>query len=312
MIIQAQYKGYNYPKNNDICVGMCFFNPVGYKKPLSNTNTIIQQFKKYHIPFYVIELLYPGQTQSISDAIVVHANSILFAKENLWNVLEKKIPDNYHKIIFMDSDILYSDPDWLDKSSNLLDDNNVIQPMELTYKDIINTNDCVEIDTNNLIFPQNKICFAKAIVNGDTIDLTQHHPGYALGISRDFFHNIGGFFEHCITGSGDLAFWSGLIPHYKMDKHHLHSNVINKYIKYKDNLYKYYIYKNNISYLKNCVALHMYHGHKNNRQYNDRQKYLPIYCEYYYNQDGVLELKEVSVKDNNHLINYWIKRKEDE
>lgn len=308
----VQYKGYNRPDNNSICVGMCFFSPIGYKKPLINLQTVTEELEKYSIPYYIIELLYPGQKQMIPNSFVVRADSVLFSKENLWNVLEKKIPDQYDKIIFMDSDVLFSDPDWLNKSYQILIDNYVIQPMEVAYKDIYNKNESIELDIDNLVAPQSKTCFAKVILNEYIVDLKCHHPGYALGIDRNFFHNIGGFFEYCITGSGDLAFWSSFIPDYKIDAHHLHSNAMEKYIEYKTNIYNYYQPRYKISYLKDCVSMHLYHGRNKNREYNDRQKYLPVNCNYYHNLDGVLQLTDVTVQDSNPLINYWIKRKEDE
>jgi hypothetical protein len=309
MIIQ--YLGYNKPKFDTICVGMCYFSPAGYKKPLTNLNIIIEQFQKYNIPYYIIELLYPDQKQVIPDSFVVKASSILFSKENLWNILEKKIPDKYDKIIFMDSDVLFNDPDWFNKSYELLQHNDLIQPMEVSYKDIHHIYDQIEIDFNNLKPPKTKISIAKALINNNYIDLTYHHTGFGLGIDRNFFHKIKGFFEYCITGTGDLAFWASFLPNYQIDSPHLHNNVLNKYLNYKNNIYQYYIYPKRISYVEQCVALHLYHGQRNNRQYNTRHKYLPISCDYYHNEYGVLELTNI-ISNNHCLIDYWITRKEDE
>lgn len=307
----AKYSYYNEPIHNTICVGMCFFNPVNYKKTLLNIKIVIEELTKYKIPCYVIELLYPGQEQSIPNSYIVRAESVLFSKENLWNLLEKKIPDQYNKIIFMDSDVLFSDPDWINKSHDLLMDNDIIQPMEYVYKDIYSIDEEISLNPEDLDFAKNKIAFVKAIKEGSKIDLGIHAPGFVLGIDRNFFSNIGGFFEHCLTGSGDLAFWSAFIPDYTLGSHHLHSNAMNRYLDYKKLINKYFS-SQKLDYVSGCIAMHLNHGHDKNRRYKDRQKYLPLDCNYVYNQYGVLEITSVIPNQKYQLINYWFDRKEDE
>jgi len=82
-------------------------------------------------------LLYPNQSQSIPEAnVVVRSNSIYFSKENLWNILEKHIPDKYEKIVYVDADILCTDPNWLNRTAEKLDKYKIVHATDLMYKDI--------------------------------------------------------------------------------------------------------------------------------------------------------------------------------
>lgn len=305
------YIGYDKPNNNDTCVAMCFFSPVGYQKPIANIQTVINEFKLYNIPFYVIELLYPGQISIIPNSITVHSDSIIFSKENLWNLLEKKIPDSYSKILFMDSDILYSKPSWFNDSAKLLETNDVIQCMEWSHKDIRSINDTIEFNNDRSI---HRISFAKAIQEEQKIDLQFHHMGFCVGIRRDFFHKINGFFDKAITGYGDTLFWSCFTKDFypRQEKFaEFFSDINEMYIPYRKNIALYYNYPKRVGYVSNCLAMHLYHGTIENRRYTNRQHYIPKPYILYYNHENVL-----CIRSENHnqkdLLQYWIDRKEDE
>ena len=204
------YNGYNKLTNDDICVGMCYFNPMQYKKPLRNIQLVQEQFDRYSIPYYIVELVYPDQSPVIKNAIVVRSNSILFSKENLWNIVEKNIPEKYSKIIFMDADIFCCDPEWFNKTSKLLDTNDLVHNMEYLYKDINYVYEKNDIDLTTA-----RYSIIKAVKNNEPIELMIHHTGYVIAINRSFFKKLGGIFEYGITGYGDTLFWSSFIKDYE-------------------------------------------------------------------------------------------------
>jgi hypothetical protein len=305
------YKYYDKPIYNDICVAMCFFSPVGYKKPINNITIILEEFKKANIPVFVIELLYPNQTSIIPNSFVVRGETILFSKENLWNLLEKRIPDQYSKIIFMDSDVLYSKPSWFNDSSILLENNNAIQCMEWSHKDIHSMCEEVTIGDDPKV---NRISFAKAIKLQLEIDLRLHHMGFCIGIRRDFMHKINGFFEYATTGYGDTLFWSCLTKDFWPRRQYcseFFADIYLKYVEYREHLSKFHEYPNGVDYVSDCLGMHLYHGSISNRRYTDRQHYIPSKYEFYHNNDGVLEIKSFD-ETKKDLKQYWIDRKEDE
>lgn len=310
-----KFTQYEKPACEDICVAMCFFNPVGYSKTTQNVNIITQELKKSNIPYYIIELLYPNQTSNVEAHHTVYSNSVLFAKENLWNLLEKRIPGKYTKIIFMDCDVIFDDPKWIDKSSELLDQYDVIQCMEFTTKNILQDNfiNDYEIVEDVEIKKRSAACgivINKLVDKNSSVRWGKFSPGFCIGITRSLFHRMNGFYEYSINGGGDIVFWSTILNTYNNEQPYL---LINKYpyltqvySEYKSNILT---FKDDIkiSYIENCNLYHFKHGSNVNRSYTDRLKFVPDDIEFFKNDNGVLE-----IKSSKSLVDYWLHRKEDE
>jgi hypothetical protein len=298
------FEPYSIPLNKDTCVALCFFRPVEYKNPLINLKIVLEDLSLANIPYFTIELLYPNQINTISNpTLTVFSNSVLFSKENLWNILETKIPEKYTKIVFIDADIRFSNPNWLDRISESLDKHSVIQPMDFSYRDIPNNTNSYSISVDNF-----RPSTAKGICNKELMDISKHYPGFAIGIRRDFFKKIGGFFEYGLNGFGDSLFWGSF---YDFDSKftELTTTLFPEYIEYKNNI-KNLIQDNTVGYLKKSEIFHLYHGALQNRRYDRRDHYIPTKFSVQKNEYGVLELESYDPERN--LKQYWVDRKEDE
>jgi hypothetical protein len=304
------YSGYNKLVVDDICVAMCYFNPLQYKKPLRNIQLVQEQFDKYGIPYRIVELVYPNQDPVIKNATIVRSNTVLFSKENLWNIVEKNIPEKYTKIVFMDADIFCSDPNWLNKTSKLLDSNDLVHNMDYLYRDINYVYEKNDIDSKTA-----RYSIIKAIKNDEQINLMVHHTRYVIAINRSFFKKLGGIFEYAITGYGDTLFWSSFIEGYEpycdnFLKMPMFNNESKKWNEYKENALS-ISSMDRIAYLPGANILHLRHGTHDNRRYSRRNFYVSGIFNLFHNDDGVLEINLVSKKDKD-LLQYWIDRKEDE
>lgn len=285
---------YLKPKCEDTAVVLSFFSPCRYETPLKNLDTVLNDLRSSGIPVYLIELVY-GEEKSLSTKpnLVLKSNSYMFHKENLFNCIEKHIPEKYSKLIFLDSDIRFSSREWLDESSRQLDVSDVIQPMEW----------CMWSNEHA------KISVALQINRGGNISLEYCHPGFAIGVKREWFKKVGGFFEKAVLGTGDACFWHSI--DISLNKKGLSENNISKYFK-KYNLKNYMdkIKKNTprVGYTKGCFAGHMPHGEKSNRQYEERINYVNK-IEIIKNKFGIYEW--VDEKDNKKMYEYFLKRKDD-
>lgn len=305
-----RYNGYNKPSNNDLCIGMCYFNPLQYRKPLRNIRLVRDELGRHHIPHVIIELVYPGQSPVIEGSIIVRSNSVLFSKENLWNIVVKHIPDEYSKIMFMDSDVLCTDPDWFDRTSELLDTHDLVHNMDFLYADIEAVDEQIAIDPH-----QARYSIIKAVKNNTKIDLLYHHTGYVIAITKKFLNQLGGIFEYGVTGYGDTLFWSSFIAEFEP-----YCDNFLKMPRFKDIRSKWEAYKRNaltisnldkIGYMPGANILHLRHGDHSNRRYPSRNCYVPGIFDLYHNEDGVLEIEIISEKARD-LKQYWIDRREDE
>lgn len=300
-------KNYNFPVCDDLCVGLCYFNPIGYTNLKENLDIVIQSLQDSKIPLYIIELIYPNQSQSIPQATkVVKAETTVFCKENLWNILEQYIPEKYSKIIFLDADIKFTNPDWFNLSSKKLNSCNIIQPMDVTFRDLKDKYSLLStIDTN---YCQYSVAYM--IETEKQAKSPDHYPGFAVGINRQTFHDIGKFFEYGFGGNGDFLFWMAVCNFYSflagqfLD---IRKDIAEKFYHYKANIYKTEI---NVGATFDNMAVHLFHGSIKNRKYADLSRYVTsakLRNNFYYNQDGVLEMK-----NDSSIYEYLKNREEDE
>lgn len=294
---------YNTPKYTDICIAICFFRPIHYQKPVENLKIFLNDLQRSNLPVFSIELLYNDQQPILPNPTkVVRSNSVIFSKENLWNILEKYIPSQYSKIIFLDTDIRFTDPDWFNKSSELLNTYKVFQPMDYCYRDIHGEQDSYELKQNKI-----RPTMSKGITLKESINIAQHYPGFGIVIDRNFFHQINGIFDRGLNGYGDSLFW-GCFDKFSCKYIYMASKKCKYYQQYQKNIFDIISNQSNITtFIANNMCLHLYHGSEHNRRYDRRENYIPQSYELYYNEDGVLEMN--AEKD---LRQYWIDRKEDE
>lgn len=285
------YQKYTTPQIQDMAVCISYFNAGNFKKPLFNLLTVTEDLKLANIPYFVIELLYPGQTSSAPDPhMIVNADSYMFHKENLWNILANKLPYSYNKLLFLDADIRFNKPNWYNEARELLETNDIIQPMSQCYWSHRN-------------FIKKSVAFG--IKNNESLSVESHHFGFSVGMTREFFdqHN---FFDKALIGGGDVCFWLSLIKEESQVDLKDISNIKTKY-KYPINNNKKDI---KVDYIPDCIAMHLDHGSLENRKYKDRIGLIPntknIVVK---NKDNVYEWK--NKKYNKKTYKYFIDRKED-
>lgn len=303
---------YNQNNNNDTCVAIAFARPVEFNSPVRNVKLVLEDLKKANIPVFTIELLFDNQTNIIPNPTkTVRANTRIVSKENLWNLLEKEIPEQYSKIIFLDADIRFTNPNWFNESAVLLDKNFLIQPHSEVYFNLNIDSDYSSPDMEKIIFYSTaKSSIAKGIKER-TLKYSIHDSwvGFSIGVTRKFYKDIRGFYDKGIMGQGDTLFWNCFIPTYVQSE---------EIIQTENKLYSYYLYhKKNvqwiydkIDYVKDCIACHLFHGTKQNRDYDNRCKKQPNEKYLSYNKDGVIELNEPKLLKE-HFKNFK-KREEDE
>ena len=243
--------------SKDMAICLVVFNPSRTKRILMNYFYTKNQFEVQKLPVFTIELVYEGRSPEIPDAFHVTTNSVMFHKENLYRILEQKIPRKYKKLAFLDCDILFSDPRWYSKTSALLDEYDVVQPfetahwMDLTYTQIdLSRKTVLEMKTHTWDF--------------------KYHPGFAWCMTREWY-NYSGFFDYAVSGSGDTlstAAWLG--KKFPPDFQSLPKALRHEYAKFLNKACP------KITYLKDVDVFHLYHGSRNNRQYAVRHKFLEV------------------------------------
>jgi hypothetical protein len=114
--------------STDLWAVTSYFNPVRYRRRLLN----FRIFRKHlQIPLVAVELAYGPefelQAQDADILIQLRGTAVLWQKERLLNIALKALPSSCRKVAWLDCDIIFDLPGWVDGARSLLDRFAVIQ-----------------------------------------------------------------------------------------------------------------------------------------------------------------------------------------
>jgi len=262
----------------DLAVGLVYFNSAKSKRLLMNYLYTREKLNIANIPNYTIEMYVT--TPEIKDAIHIKTDFILFQKERLCHVLEKSIPKQYTKLLFLDADLIFDDVNWYNQLSKKLDSFNVVQPfstalwLDITYKHIVK-------QRSSIVFNL-KLGNLKKIVKGGVLGF---HPGFSWGFQRPWFKK-NGFFQEAILGDGDTLSSTSWINRNFFDE------IIEK-CKYITPPAKEYVNSMDhpsVCYLEGKIY-HLWHGDNKKRQYEERRNILK----------GITDIRDIIKEDKSGI-----------
>jgi hypothetical protein len=182
---------------NSLAVITSYFNPCGYAKPLENYRRFAQGIKQSGVPLYTIELAFddaPFQTDAkfqIRGSSELHQ---LWQKERLLNIVIQAIGQQYDALAWVDADILFTAPDWADRTKAALTRFPVVQLFRQP------------IDLRGKRMTRQRPSTGSLWAAGDpkATNLNASHPGYAWAGRSDWLL-AHGLEDRTITGGGDCV-----------------------------------------------------------------------------------------------------------
>ena len=299
----------NINMHDDIALITCFFNPLNYKENLSN----YFKFKKYitdlNYPLYTAELSFnDNSSQLVNDEYTwkIKTNDILWHKERLLNLISKKVPAKYKKIIWADADISYKDKLWIDKTSESLNQYKIVQPFsKSTY-----------LDRSENILINNRLGSIYGYKNNPK-DFRgwNYNSGFVWASRREFFEKFG-LFDRGILGGGDAfmahAFVKNLAFDLYVEKFKWNNDIVRAYLNWALPVIDYV--GDSINYL-DLEVYHNWHGDLKNRKYVHRTEILKNFNPFTMlkeDENGVWNWTDlVDDEFKNKIIDYFRERKED-
>lgn len=215
-------------------------------------------------------------------AFAYEVPSYFFYKENLWNLGAEKASGD--SLIFIDADVIYQNPDWVENVEEALKTCDVLQPFTKA----------VWLDEFGRL-ERDRIPCADHLVSGENINLSTGHPGFGWAITKEAFNKIGGWYDIAANGSGDVCFVFSLASQHQYE-------LIMQHFTRQDRVVltpSYQRYRKHVSSLglkvgtvPKCVVQHKWHGTIRNRRYKRRDLCIPRIDNYEYNlkrrTDGML------------------------
>jgi hypothetical protein len=294
----------------------CFFNPVGYQKPIENFHRFKNDLLETHeIDLFTIELD-QGRGFSVPEDRFTKRieadpeRSTLWQKERLLNILIEEIPDEYDAIAWVDADLLFLRADLADSIRDLLSRRNWGQPFSGSwYADKRGVLERGKTSTGWFYTHEQE----------KTLQFTKSHPGFAWVARRDWLQSIGGLYQYNITGGGDVTMLQGVnagAGYNSEDGFGVWRGAVEKWAESaRENG------GSSFGYVGGDVV-HLYHGSRKNRRYVERFEYLirygfdPETDIEIDDRSGVLLWSDYAIRNKNELVetvrDYFSLRQEDE
>jgi hypothetical protein len=244
----------------------------------------------------------------------------LWHKENALNLLIQRLPSDWKYVAWIDADITFMNPNWIQETIHELQIHQIVQmwenaidqgPMGETFG--LSHSFMGKYVKGGYRFPEkwerdpNKFGHYQGV---------EFHPGYAWAATRTAINNMGLLMDRAIAGAGDrhmaLA-WTGKA------EHSFHPNAPADYKKYVMDYQERCAahIRKNVGYVDGTIV-HYFHGSKKKRGYWTRwsiindNNYSP-FMDLRTDWQGLLQLDDYcKVELRNALMSYFSSRSEDE
>ena len=262
----------------------CFFNFSESKLREQAYVEFCENLKEQGVELYSIELIYDNRepfTKQGEKSFHMHTDSVLWSKENLLNILIKKLPERIEKVAGLDADIIFENPDWAVEANRKLDDTPFLQ-LASTFERLNKWQEVVEYRMSMARgYARNHKQFMRTPndpYGWDTASegkpANNYHPGYAWAASRKFLSE-GGLYEYDIVGGGDISMFFCCVSENAIaispthaerwsDHDESHFKVFDEY-----NCKAYDFVRGNVGYISGNVT-HIWHGDGKNSTYKPR------------------------------------------
>jgi len=307
-----------------------FFNPGRHQNKVDNFREFHTSVASQGLQMLCVELVFgtAGFQLSADDCDIfiprrTSEGNTLWQKERLLNIALENLPNTVEKVMWLDSDLIFLNDNWVPETAELLDRYPVVQPFGwMTY---LPAGEGAEYANTHLAtlplgqgvgavyhaaglgvssFNENDMCFRSNFVMG--------HPGFAWAARRDII-SATGFYDRSIIGGGDRIMLNAFTGHFGGISKKMPPAMAMAVRAWAHPLSA-IVGASNISYTPG-VVLHIWHGDRANRDYTHRYQIL-LSNSYNPAEDvrvngaGVLEWNSEKPRLHQQVTEYFNNRKE--
>lgn len=250
--------------SGELAVVLCHFNPCLYSNPVRNLSRVLSWLHQEQLPTYAVELrcgksLHAPPQLPINHPKVVQLRSasVMFQKENLWNIAVSHLPHSFRYVLCLDADVFLCGDQWHQGLLRQLRTHRIVQPFSRA----------IWTDSLGNAY-RKKISSVFAFTNGlDNPESGKiYHPGFAVACDRDFWSATPGFYNGPL-GEGASCLMAAIMgrsvsmsPYFAG----VSEAFLDSYLTWADVVFKWT--DGRLCYT-NCDALHLWHGATQQRKY---------------------------------------------
>ena len=308
-----------------------FFNPGRHQNKVDNFRMFRRSVALQGLQMLCVELIFgddaPYQLAAEDCDILVQkrtaAGNTLWQKERLLNIAVENLPKTVEKVMWLDSDLIFLNDDWVPETAALLDRFPVVQPFGwMTYLPQDEGEEYGEMQLPNLPLGQGVggvyhsaglavASFPDMCFRGGSFLLG--HPGFAWAARRDVIE-ASRFYDRSIIGGGDRIMLNAFTGHGANSFGKKVSPAMAEDVRGWAKQLTARVGAANMSYTPG-VVLHIWHGDRANRDYTHRYEILKgnLYDPAHdvrVNAQGVLEWSSDKPRLHQGVSEYFDHRKE--
>jgi hypothetical protein len=196
-----------------------YFNPAGYSNKLEHLRLFADGVRGQGLKLLVVELAFEDAKfaldAQIADCVVrVRSSAVLWQKERLLNIAAGHLPDYCDRVVWLDTDILFENDDWVGSTSRMLEQYAVVQPYDSAVW--LPPGACARPPRNSVseMSGQSKPGLARAQAEHPGRGLMTGHPGFAWAARRGLISSHG-LYDRFVLGGGDLAMCWAMFAEFK-------------------------------------------------------------------------------------------------
>ena len=277
--------------SSDLWVITCYFNPCRYKTKRANFDAFMAGMEESGANVLVVELAFADEEFELPKAknvLRLRGSGLMWQKERLLNIAAATLPASCTKIAWLDNDILFDNPNWVEESSKALDEYVVIQPFDWCVR---LPRGATKFDGRGDTYESYASLFMTDPRTAQAGEFHEHgHTGFAWAARRELFEHCG-LYDACLTGSGDHLMAHGFAGGMKLSP--CLSRVIGRQPKYAQHFVNWGVKARDL--VKGRIGavpgnlLHLWHGDLVDRRYSDMNQQ---FKEFDFDPDKHLKLDE--------------------
>ena len=290
-----------YKTHSEAVIIACYFNPQGNPYRLIAFNKFYDSIK--HLNHRIVECVIGDTEPELTETKYisrVHTSNLLWHKEALLNNIIAELPSKYKYVFWLDTDVLFTNNNWLVESVESLQTNKILQPFEYCvhlekdlYQPLFNTEREKKFVGNpDTRHPKMWRSFCanhntSKFISCDTNYDKHGHVGFAWGARRDVLDAMPLYDKALIGGADHIMAHAaaGQIGHSCITKAFTDDiKAINDW-----SMLFYNLINGKIGYVKGDLY-HIWHGDLGKRQYLKRI------------QDFTSKAKTITERDENGLF----------
>lgn len=255
-----------------------FFNPAGYRNKYENYRLFRESSRRQGLNLIAVELAYHDQPFELKDGdaeILIHLRgndlNVMWQKERLLNIGFGRLPGGCDKVVWLDSDIIFCNDDWIAETSELLEKYVAVQAFShvvmLPQGITMLTEDERRALESGVGLRQRHHGAAFSAVHEShnaVMDITRGgRPGGAWAMRRSVIEKTL-LFDESVVGCGDNFFLAALYGKHTAHFHRaqLTDSFLKRYDQWAEGLFS--EVKGSV-YYTNGDCLHLWHGDRINR-----------------------------------------------